>query len=750
MKDLPHIIFQKNWIEEILGREEDSKEELALKKTFFLSIALGLPVVFITAIALHFFELNVVALYMSFFALFEFLLLFIFVWVRKKTMLFALVNQSFFLIFSFAAALGFGGILNSGGVILIGLAGVINSVIFLKPAHTRILLIVYMFLVLTTVVLDPFVIPLPEITPRINIFSFVIHLLLIATSLLFMLSFYFEQSSRLKQMEAEHLRELDKLKTLFFTNITHELRTPLAVILGLSGNSLLSDKEDILKNMQIINRNGNRLLQLINRILDLSKLEAKAMKLNPIQADIISFIKYFIESFEHLAAEKNIQVIFQYKPEKLVIDFDPVKIESIIGNLLTNSIKFANKGTQIVLSVSEINTVLATKQDGFSPLPYSIIPTPFTVEIQIEDEGEGIHSGHLPYIFERFYQCDKSGASKSGSGIGLLLVKELVSLMRGNLFVKSESGRGTIFIILLPLTKRAPANRDSILVSGNMPVKDLFDKSQKLSGKNSPKILIVEDNNDLVYFLCSILQTDFSLIRASNGQEGMEMALKIIPDLVVSDIMMPLMDGYELCDRLKNDFRTSHIPVVLLTAKVDVESRISGYKSGADAYVSKPFEAEELRTIIFNLIANREKLKSKFRAFSVLPVKSDSVTLNTDETFLLKLRGIMDDNYSEDQFGSMQLIMAMGMSRVQLFRKLKALTGLSATNYIRLYRLQLARHKIEKTGLTISEIAYECGFSDPAYFSHAFNKEFGLAPSKIRLKTQEFETSGQVKDAETD
>jgi YesN/AraC family two-component response regulator len=222
------------------------------------------------------------------------------------------------------------------------------------------------------------------------------------------------------------------------------------------------------------------------------------------------------------------------------------------------------------------------------------------------------------------------------------------------------------------------------------------------------------------------------------------MALEMLPDLIISDIMMPEMDGYEVCRILKNDFRTSHIPIIMLTAKADFESKIAGLKTGADYYLTKPFERAEIKTIIQNLIENREKLKSKFRSMVMMPDKADIKSLNPDETFLNKLRGVMDNHYSDDHFGTVQLTREMGMSRVQLFRKLKALTGLSASTFMRIYRLTAARNKIEKTKLTISEIAYQSGFSDPAHFSHAFNQEFGMSPSEARKKTQENETSEQV------
>ncbi len=737
MRDLPNIIFRDNWIEKKLARKEDSKEEITRKKTFFLFLAPGFPTLILVGSILWLLEIRNYAYTMFIFTLFELLLLSTFIVIRKNTMLFALINQYFFVFFSFACVLVFGGIINSGGVVLVGLAGVLNSVTFLKPAQTKTLLIVYLFTILTEVLLDPYLKPLPEITPLVNLILFALHLLVIVFALFTVLSFYFEQSSRIKKMEAEHLKELDTVKTQFYTNITHEFRTPLTVILGLSDNLQLLTKESYIKNMKLIRQNGIHLLQLVTRMLDLSKLEANAMKMIPIQTDIFSFVKSFIEPYEYLAKEKNIQLIFQHQPEKLVMDFDQEKIESLIGNLLSNSIKFANPDSKIHFSAILSSSNHETVDYGFSPIKVRPISTSHSVQLQIKDEGRGIDPVHLPHIFDRFYQEEEISTSTPGSGIGLLLVKELVNLMKGNLFVKSEPGKGTEFTIFLPVANTAPVVKKKIPnLTSDMP-EQKTDNSEKKSVKNKPKILIVEDNNDLVYFLYSLLENDFLLERAVNGQLGVETAFKIIPDLVISDIMMPEMDGYELCKTLKNDFRTSHIPIIILTAKADFESRISGYKTGADAYLSKPFEQQELRTVINNLIVNRLKLEEKFRTLAVLPDKSEIAPSNPDETFLKKLREVMSSNYSEDRFGTVQLTHEMGMSRVQLFRKLKALTGLSASHFMRLYRLTMAKEKIEKTGQSISEIAYESGFSDPTYFTHAFNKEFGYSPTKARENTRD-------------
>ncbi|GJM33564.1 MAG: hybrid sensor histidine kinase/response regulator [Saprospiraceae bacterium] len=528
----------------------------------------------------------------------------------------------------------------------------------------------------------------------------------------------------LEKIEAEKLKEIDQLKSRFYTNITHEFRTPLTVILGiadqLGGNSKLTLKESA----QLIRRNGKNLLGLINQLLALSKLESNSIKLNLQQADIVPFLRYVTESFQTYANSKNLQLRFFTLKEKLVMDYDPAQLRQILTNLLSNAFKFTP-------SEGVIEVRLTQHEDN--------------CQIAVRDTGIGIAAENLPFIFDRFYQTasPNSGANTregEGSGIGLAHTQELVKLMKGKIEVESILEQGTKITVSLPICNDAPLWSTSFeeFQPANTPMEHFplvmdeghLAKKKKPLSKNEerPILLIIEDNADVVTYLKTCLQGLYQIEVAYNGSIGTEKALASIPDLIISDVMMPGKDGFEVCDTLKKDERTSHIPIILLTAKADAASKLEGLKSGADAYLAKPFDREELLVRLEKLIELRKRIKARFANI----LTDDKNDFPLEDSFLSKVKNIVAENSADEDFDLMQLCRAIGMSRSQLFRKMKALIGESPSHFIRSYRLQQGRKLLENTNLTISEITFRVGFKDATHFSKAFQEEFGITPSATR------------------
>jgi CheY-like chemotaxis protein len=489
--------------------------------------------------------------------------------------------------------------------------------------------------------------------------------------------------------------------------------------------------------MNMIARNGRQLLQLVNQMLDLSKLDKGKLKLHLQQGEIVGFLNYLVQSFESFAASKNISLHFLKEVNELEMDFDPDQLTKIMSNLLSNAIKYTPEGGQVYVTVRKTGAVADE-----------------TLELRIKDTGSGIPAADIPHIFDRFYQVDDSSTRKGeGTGIGLALVKELVTLMGGEIKVDSQFGEGTDFTILLPVTRSAPKVKGEIrkkdptaygemtasaVSSGTtrnsheMSITKVSQKSSSgaLIAGDLPTILLIEDNRDVLTYLASCLEANYQLEFAINGNEGIEQALEMVPDIIISDIMMPEADGYEVCATLKDDIRTSHIPIILLTAKADQQAKLEGLKTGADAYLTKPFDKEELEIRIASLLALRRKLQAHYGNLNVADVTDK--TLTKEEQFLFDLRQTLISNLSDEGFGIAQLCRKIGMSRSQLHNKLKALTGLSASIFIRTIRLEKAKVLLQDSDLNISEIAYEVGFRTPAYFTQIFTEEVGLSPSRYR------------------
>jgi signal transduction histidine kinase/DNA-binding response OmpR family regulator len=521
-----------------------------------------------------------------------------------------------------------------------------------------------------------------------------------------------------KRAEEKRLKDLDSLKSRFYTNITHEFRTPLTVIMGMTNNIRGHSQE-----RELIQRNSENLLNLINQLLDLSKLESGSLKMNFIQADIVNYIRYLTESFYSMAREKDIHLTFYPEVKELIMDYDEEKIQHIVYNLLNNTIKFTPEKGKVILHLQELN------KDN---LPY--------LQMKISDTGIGISKENLLHIFDRFYQVESPQyRNESGTGIGLALAKELVEMMDGTIHVESKIGQGTEFLILLPVKKdRKTQKKDPKELEALVEKKPLIstpplDLDKIHSDTELPSVLIIEDNRDVVTYIESILQKKYQIEIARNGQKGIDKALEIIPDIIISDVMMPEKNGYEVCEVLKNDERTSHIPIILLTAKADSKDRLEGLKGGADAYLTKPFNKEELFIRLNKLIELRQLLQERFSTnkFSTQNTPSKK-ELSLDDIFLQTLIKLVKERLNDQDLAVVHLCRAANLSNMQVNRKLKALTGRTPSRFIRSIRLQKAKELLHTTDANISEIAYKVGFNDPHFFSRAFSEEFGFPPSVIR------------------
>ena len=552
--------------------------------------------------------------------------------------------------------------------------------------------------------------------------AFVLYGLLIV-SLLY--TFYtFQLNKKLVQSEANRLKELDQLKSRLYTNITHEFRTPLSIILGVARQVKREKRASLTPQVEMIERNGQQLLRLVNQLLDLSKIESGKFELNYQRGDIINFLKYLTESFHSLAEQKAIQLHFLSDFDQLEMDFDQECLQQIFYNLLSNALKFTPEGGHIYLQVTRL-------------------PEP-KLEIKIKDTGIGIPEDQLSKIFDRFYQLDDSDTRRAdGSGIGLALVKELTKQMEGEISVKSKPNRGTEFILILPIQQQAPIaskiEKWNFLPDANQSLNPV-PAAQDNGLIDAPTVLVIEDNLDVSQYIQNCLSSFYQVELALDGSEGLQRAQKIIPDIIVCDVMMPLKNGYEVCNILKNDHRTSHIPIVMLTAKADFQSKLQGLKIGADIYLTKPFQEEELLLHLQNLLLHRTRLQQHYLFYSGFQSPRNSgqgakqVLAHKEADFVENVKAKILNHLTDSTFTVRQLSREMTLSESQLHRKLKALTGYSANKMIRITRLNNAQKLLRNNALTIATVAYDSGFNDPDYMAKVFKKEFGMTPTEFRMK----------------
>lgn len=521
----------------------------------------------------------------------------------------------------------------------------------------------------------------------------------------------------LEQAEAARFKELNRVKSHLYANITHEFRTPLTVILGLTGILLEETKSAARRHLTIIQNNGKQLLNLINQLLELSKLEAKASEVQYVQGDIIAYLKYLLESFDSLAKAQNKKLLFICSRKEFLMDFDAPKIQRIISNLLSNAFKFTEEKGTITVSAS------IEKEDQ-------------EFVLKIEDTGIGIAKEQLAHVFDRFYQVDTSSTRQhDGTGIGLSLVKELVLLLKGTIEIESKVKVGTTFRLTFPVTRSASLEEvvavKELKMEAIHPIM-LPDNKFDLSEDQSPSILIIEDNRDVVNYLKTCLSEKYQLLFAFDGQKGIDLALQHIPDLIISDLMMPEKDGYEVCDTLKNKETTSHIPIILLTAKASYASRLEGLRKGADVYLIKPFKKEELFIRLDQLLTTRKKIQQYYAQVH----KQAPLHLPKEDKFLQKVNSILEAHLSDEAFKTPQLCKVLLYSKMQVHRKIKALTNLSTSEYMRQYRLKQAKNMLDKGEDSISEIAYAVGFSSLQYFSRSFKQVYDCSPTEYLKRSQ--------------
>ncbi|MEO7982563.1 MAG: ATP-binding protein, partial [Bacteroidota bacterium] len=537
--------------------------------------------------------------------------------------------------------------------------------------------------------------------------------------LFFGLAYRYKQSVKQKA-EATKVLEMDAIKSRFFANISHEFRTPLTLMLGplkqLEENTIEPGQQK--KYISMMRRNGDRLLQLINQLLDLSKLESGKMELKTANTDLTGLLKAIASSFDSLAEQNQINYHVHFPEENIIGYADRDKLEKIVVNLLSNAFHFTAANGTVSFSVEKDEKRLR-----------------FTVQ----DNGVGMPKEQLDKIFDRFHQV---AGTEGGTGIGLSLAKELLQLHKGQISVQSETGKGSSFRVSIPIAAEfysaTEMNAHSpVMVNGitshNNELILLTDTEEAITDTSLPLVLITEDNTDLQQYISDTLRSQFQVQVAGNGKIGLQKAIEFIPDCIISDVMMPEMDGIELCKRLKQEPATSHIPVILLTAKAGSGSRIEGLQTGADDYLIKPFDGTELIVRIQNLIEQRKQLRERYskQVISILP---EEITPSLEHDFIITVRRVIEENIDNELFGVAELANTVHLSRSQLHRKLKALTGQAPNELIRNYRLERALQLLQQHSGNISEVAFQTGFSSPAYFSKCFSDRYGYAPGELKKK----------------
>ena len=541
-----------------------------------------------------------------------------------------------------------------------------------------------------------------------------------------------------ERREIQRVHELDMMKVKFFTNVSHEFRTPLTLILTPIERLIkrAADPDQIVQ-FRLIHRNGKRLMSLVNQLLDFKKLEVQAIKFNPSEGDIVSFVKETVLSFSDLTEKKNIKLEFHTSIERMEMFFDQDKLEKILFNLLSNAFKFTLENGTVSVNLTRLD-------DGNESL----------IQIEVRDTGIGIAEDKLDKIFEPFFQNDlPKSMVNQGSGIGLAITKEFVKIHGGRINIKSEVGKGSTFIVLLPLKQIAQPAVDA-LVENNPPISEEVEHAVMSESSNpvneliggqevrvrKKSLLLVEDNDDFRFYLKDNLRFSYTIIEARNGAEGWAQVLAVEPDLIVSDIMMPEMNGIDLCAKIKSDARVSHIPVILLTARSSEEQKLEGFQTGADDYVTKPFSFEILEARINNLLRQREKSQKTFR--KTLDIKASELQITPlDVKFVENAVKIVEKNVSSPDFSVEDLGMELGISRAYIYKKILALTGKSPLEFIRTIRLQHAAQLLEKSQLSVREVAYKVGFNNPKYFTKYFKEQFHVLPSNYAASRQKDEKS---------
>ncbi|WP_426295033.1 two-component regulator propeller domain-containing protein [Dyadobacter endophyticus] len=556
--------------------------------------------------------------------------------------------------------------------------------------------------------------------------AYLLYFLLIAAALMIARWILIERERMNFKLEqerhyAQQMHELDLMKIRFFTNVSHEFRTPLTLMLTPLENLLRGIRSDhtVHRQLSLVHRNAQRLLNLVTQMLDFKKLEVEETRFMPERGDIVQFVRQIAQTFSELSEHKHIRYRFESAVESRYADFDQDKLSKVMYNLLSNAFKFTPENGEVTVRLRTVG------QEGEEAL-----------EISVEDSGIGIPPEAQQKVFERFYQHPTPGHMiNQGSGIGLSIAGEFIKMHGGTIDLESEVGKGSTFTVTVPLRERlarvVPVQEADAMPVDAAPIDvDLYDEK---AGKEKPLILLVEDNDEFREYLKEVFQKEYRVLEAANGRAGLDMTLEHIPDLIVSDVMMPEMDGTELCRTIKTDRRVSHIPVVLLTARAEEEQQLQGYQTGADAYVTKPFRLDILRARIANLILQREQLQKQFQQHvEIRP--TDVAVRSMDEQFVNSAVKVVEENLANAEYTVEQLSDAMSMSRVYLYKKVLSLTGKTPIEFIRIIRIRRAATLLEKSQLTVSEIAYQVGFNNPKYFAKLFKDEYQVLPTEYRRR----------------
>ncbi|KAA1243720.1 response regulator [Aquimarina sp. RZ0] len=551
-------------------------------------------------------------------------------------------------------------------------------------------------------------------------FFILVPLVVIETTLFMSVISYLDLRNFKKALESDKLRQINEFKSKFFSSISHEFRTPLTLISvpiqeKLEDNNL-SEKDR--SDFEMINRNNKRLLSLVDQLLDLSRIEGGSLSLKVRNGNIYNLLDVIANSFIHLSNKKNISYDIKIpEGEDVEACFDPDVIEKIIVNLLSNAFKYTLNGGSVILKVNSYTNWL---------------------NLEIKNTGNGLSKEQLNRIFDRFYQVDEN---MEGSGIGLTLVKELVGLHKGLIEADSELNKWACFSIKIPISNdvylkeeilNAELNENKNLqihLDPSLPI-----ESNKTSSEDAPVLLIVEDNIDLTKILKEAFENSFNVVIANNGQNGVELALEYIPDIIISDIMMPIKDGITLTKELKNNESTSHIPIILLTAKVGEENELTGIETGADDYMYKPFSKKILVAKVKNILESRKKLQRKYSGKSIFKINPINIS-PIDQEFLNKIETVFNEKLTDPSFNVKELSKYLNPSLRTIERKLKAITGLTPVEFIEFHRLELGAELLKKdSNIRIQEVAYDVGFNSPSYFSERFKEKYGCSPTDYQYK----------------
>ncbi|MEP3969697.1 MAG: hybrid sensor histidine kinase/response regulator transcription factor, partial [Nonlabens sp.] len=576
-------------------------------------------------------------------------------------------------------------------------------------------------------------------TPWLSWWALLGYALVLGIAIYFMLNVLksktrLQQELKFEQLQKERDRGINEAKLKFFTNISHEFRTPLTLILG-PLQQLLADykgSNKMYKKLLVVESNANHLLQLINRLMDFRKLEQNQFELQSARGNIVKFLEEIYLSFNEYAKVGEYDYSFESVEDEILVYYDRKKLERVFFNLISNAFKYTDKGGAVDIRVTK------SEQE---------------IIVSINDTGIGISPVEQEKVFDRFYEVEadreKPSPYHQGTGIGLNIAKNIVELHHGTIAIESEKGRGSSFKVALKLgrehlkdheiLKDFKFSDDLSQYTSQLSELPAFSNNEDLdllSDDDKPTILLVEDNHSLLSFMVNLLKPDFNVIEADNGEDAFKLAIKNSPDLIVSDVVMPKMAGTELCANVKKDIRTSHIQVVLLTSRSSLIYKLEGLESGADDYISKPFNINEFQLRIKNLLHSKAKLKEKFGSSNDFSPEEVNVT-SVDEQLLKKAIAIVEENIPNEQFDIPSFSSELGVSRTMLFIKVKAWTNFTPNEFIQHFRMKRAAQLLELGTLNISEVSYKVGFRNPKYFSKCFQKAYGETPSNYSKKFSE-------------